>query len=61
MTPMPPSCAMAIAMADSVTVSIAALSSGMFNVTRRDRRVVTSASRGRKFDDPGMSRTSSNV
>ena len=32
MTPMPPSCAIAIAIADSVTVSIAALSSGMLSV-----------------------------
>ena len=51
MTPMPPSCAMAIAMRASVTVSIAALSSGMLSATRRESRVATSASRGRKFDD----------
>ena len=31
MTPMPPCCAMAMAMAASVTVSIAALTSGMFS------------------------------
>ena len=46
MTPMPPSCAMRDRhRATSVTVSIAALSSGMLRLTRRDRRVPTSARR----------------
>ena len=52
---------MAIAIAASVTVSIAALTSGMFNATRREKRVVTSASRGRKSEAPGIRRTSSKV
>ena len=62
MTPMPPSCAMAIAVRASVTVSIAALSSGMLSGTRRvscvrDVGVARQESRTRA----GTSRTSSKV
>ena len=39
MTPMPPSCAIAIAVRASVTVSIAALSTGMLSRTRRVSQV----------------------
>jgi hypothetical protein len=52
---------MAMAIADSVTVSIAALSSGMLSDTRRESRVDTSASRGKKLEAAGTSSTSSNV
>ncbi len=38
-TPMPPACAMAMAMLDSVTVSIAAATSGMFKAMSRVSRV----------------------
>ena len=46
-TPMPPSCAMPIAMALSVTVSIAAETSGMFSDISRVSRVRVSAADGR--------------
>ena len=61
MTPMPPSCAMAIAVRDSVTVSIAALMSGMLRRIWRVSCVLQSASRGRKSDSAGTSSTSSKV
>ena len=48
MTPMPPPRAMAIAMLDSVTVSIAALMNGALSVMREVRRVAVDASSGRK-------------
>ena len=59
--PIPPSCAIAIAMRASVTVSIAADTSGMFRRIRRDRRVETSASRGTTALAAGTSSTSSKV
>ena len=58
-TPIPPSRAMAIAIADSVTVSIAALMRGTFSVIRFVRRDLTSTSRGRTEDRAGTSSTSS--
>ena len=42
MTPRPPCCAIAMARRDSVTVSIAALTSGTFSRMRRVSRVLTS-------------------
>ena len=45
-TPMPPCCAIAIAMAPSVTVSMAADISGMFSEMPRVRRVLVSVSVG---------------
>ena len=47
MTPMPPSCAMAIARRASVTVSIAALTRGIARPMWRLNRVPRSASAGR--------------
>ncbi|MNC35428.1 hypothetical protein D3C75_839130 [compost metagenome] len=47
MMPMPPSCAMAMARRDSVTVSIAAETSGMFSSIPRVRRVLRETSFGR--------------
>src|SRR5215470_6430611 len=58
---MPPCCAMAMAVADSVTVSIAAESSGMFRRRLRVRRVPSSTSLGRTVLSAGWSSTSSNV
>ena len=58
-TPMPPSRAMAIAIRDSVTVSIAALISGTRMEISRVRRVVVSMSLGARSDSPGSSSTSS--
>ena len=46
MMPMPPSCAMAMASRDSVTVSMAADRIGMFSVMSAVRRVLRSTSRG---------------
>ena len=46
-TPIPPCCAMAIAIGASVTVSIAALTTGMLMLTLRVKRVVVSVSAGR--------------
>ena len=46
-TPMPPCCAMAMAIGASVTVSIAAEISGMFSRMLRVRRVRVSACPGR--------------
>ena len=59
--PMPPSWAMAIAIRDSVTVSMAALRSGRLRGIRRVSRVLTSTSRGSAVEWRGRSRTSSNV
>ena len=61
MTPMPPSCAMAIAMRDSVTVSMAALRSGMLqrDVAGEPRGDVDL--RGSTVEWRGTSRTSSKV
>src|SRR6516165_63724 len=61
MTPIPPCCAMAMAVADSVTVSMAAESSGMFRRRLRVSRVPSSASLGRTELSAGWSNTSSNV
>ena len=61
MMPMPPSCASAMASADSVTVSIGALKSGTLSVMRFVSRVCVSASPGVKSLRRGNSSTSSNV
>src|SRR4051812_11006189 len=61
MTPTPPSCASAIASAASVTVSIGADTSGMFNSIWRVSFVRVSASEGTKSLRAGISSTSSKV
>ncbi|GBE36400.1 hypothetical protein BMS3Bbin07_00547 [bacterium BMS3Bbin07] len=61
MNPMPPSLAMAMAMEASVTVSIAAVTMGVFKLILRVRYVVTSTSFGITSDFAGMRRTSSKV
>ena len=61
MTPSPPACAMAIASAPSVTVSIAAEISGMPSSISRVMRVRVSVSPGRMLDAAGTSITSSKV
>ncbi len=61
MTPMPPCCAIAMARPDSVTVSIAALSSGTFSRMFRVSRVLTSTPAGSTCECRGTSSTSSNV
>src|SRR5437868_1401642 len=61
MNPIPPTRAIEIAMRDSVTVSMAALMSGIRRVIRRVSLVLTSAFAGRIEDSPGTSRTSSKV
>src|SRR5687768_16737328 len=61
MTPSPPSWAIAIARPDSVTVSIAALSSGTLSLMFRVYRVETTTSLGTSVECCGTSRTSSNV
>ena len=48
--PMPPSWAMAIAKRASVTVSMAADTSGRFNAMLRDSRVARLVSRGRTWE-----------
>jgi hypothetical protein len=45
-TPIPPARAMAMAMSDSVTVSIAAEISGMWSGMSRENRLVVETSRG---------------
>ena len=60
-TPRPPCCAMAMASLDSVTVSMAALTSGTFRRMFRVRRVVTSTAVGTTSECRGTSRTSSKV
>src|SRR5258705_6960178 len=60
-TPRPPCCAIAIASADSVTVSMAALTSGTFSRMLRVRRVETSTCVGRTVECCGTRRTSSKV
>jgi len=57
--PMPPSRAIAMAMRDSVTVSIALDSSGIRSEISRVSRVVVSTSLGMTSVSPGRSRTSS--
>jgi hypothetical protein len=59
--PIPPSCAIAIARRASVTVSIAADTSGMFSSSFRVRRVFRETSLGRTREWAGRSRTSSKV
>src|SRR3954469_5365494 len=59
--PMPPSWAMAIAKRASVTVSIAAETTGMFSSSLRVRRLLREASRGRMREWAGRRRTSSKV
>ena len=61
MTPMPPSRAMAMAMDASVTVSIAAETTGMFRVMLREKRVSKLTSRGNTSEYAGTSSTSSKV
>ena len=58
---MPPSWAMAMAVRASVTVSMAALRSGMLSWMCSVNRVETSVSRGRIDDSAGTSSTSSKV
>ena len=61
MTPMPPSRASAIARRASVTVSIAAETSGISSSIVRVSRVRVETSLGRTADSAGTSSTSSNV
>ena len=61
MTPMPPACAMAIAICASVTVSMAEAMIGIFSGIERVTWERISASEGRISDRPGFSSTSSNV
>src|SRR5215813_6723506 len=61
MMPMPPAWAMAIAVRASVTVSIAALTSGTLSCMVRVSAVLTSASLGVKSDAAGTKSTSSKV
>src|SRR5580765_2857387 len=61
MMPTPPSCAMAIARRASVTVSMAAETSGMLSSSSRVRRLFSDASRGRMREWAGRRRTSSKV
>src|ERR1700722_2227054 len=61
MNPIPPWRAIAIARRESVTVSIAAATMGIFSGTLRARQVRVSACVGSTEDLPGSSRTSSNV
>ena len=56
---MPPSRAIAMAIRLSVTVSIAALTSGALRLISRVSRVVVSMSDGARSENPGSSRTSS--
>ena len=61
MKPMPPWRAMAMARRESVTVSMAAATMGMFSAILRERHVRVSACAGSTEDFPGSSSTSSNV
>ena len=61
MTPMPPACAMAIAISASVTVSMAEAMIGMLTAIERVIRERISASAGITSDRPGWISTSSNV
>ena len=61
MMPRPPCCAMAMAMRDSVTVSMAALIKGTRSSMLRVRRVVVSTVAGTTSDLAGSSNTSSKV
>src|SRR3569833_2012717 len=61
MMPMPPSCARAMARRASVTVSIAADTSGMLSDISRVSRVLSSTSRGSTVEWAGTNGTSSKV
>src|SRR2546423_15395835 len=61
MTPMPPALAIAIAMSDSVTVSMAADENGTLRVIPRVKRDVVSTSLGWTSEWRGVRRTSSKV
>ena len=61
MTPSPPACARAIAIAASVTVSIAEVMIGIFSAISRVMRVRTSVSVGKTSERPGRNKTSSKV
>src|SRR5687768_6394353 len=61
MTPRPPCCAIAMAIANSVTVSIAALTRGTFRRMLRVSRVETSTCAGSTVECCGTSSTSSKV
>ncbi len=61
MTPIPPSCAMAMARRASVTVSMAADTSGRFRVMLRVKRVTREVSLGRTWEYAGTNNTSSKV
>jgi len=60
-TPIPPSCAMTIAMSASVTVSIAEEITGILSAISRVSRVAVLAIEGSTSDSAGRSRTSSKV
>ena len=60
-TPIPPICAMTIAMSDSVTVSMAEERIGIFRPMSLEMLVLVSAWLGTISDAAGRSRTSSNV
>ena len=60
-TPIPPNCAMTIAMSASVTVSIAEEITGMLSAISRVNRVLVLAIDGTMSDSAGRSRTSSKV
>src|ERR1700761_9431223 len=59
--PRPPAWAMAMASRLSVTVSMAADTSGMFRLSSRVKRVVVLTCPGMTSDGPGSSKTSSKV
>ena len=59
--PMPPSWAIAIARRASVTVSMAAETSGRLSLILRDSAVDRLVSRGRTWEKAGTSNTSSKV
>src|SRR3989338_4296952 len=58
---MPPSCAMAMAKRASVTVSMAAETSGKFKAMLREKRVARLVSLGRTWENAGTNNTSSKV
>ena len=60
-TPIPPSRAIAIAIGASVTVSIAAVTNGIFSSMFLENFVLSETSRGRTSEYAGTSSTSSNV
>jgi hypothetical protein len=61
MTPMPPACAMAMAICDSVTVSMAEAMIGILTAIERVTWEWISASPGSTSDRPGLISTSSKV